>query len=249
MVTARTIIAPANRLLISVLQGGLAAARRHHLRRVLPSPAAPSAEVPPSRALSEYRRVRVEKREKCAERTPVTVIRNGRTILWDCATVLTRGDCFQKRDDHSLGCGHDRCQAAERRTLSTCATALCPQRLCKIGNDSPHARAAAVLPQSAAQAAVCVPAAAPILAARPDWCARPRSLARTNRALCHGCGRIRAGRGGRTWCRWRDSNSHGGSPRRILNPLRLPFRHTGGTAPGLALRLACVNRRACRTRA
>lgn len=29
------------------------------------------------------------------------------------------------------------------------------------------------------------------------------------------------------WCRWGDSNSHEGLPRRILNPLRLPFRHTG----------------------
>jgi hypothetical protein len=29
------------------------------------------------------------------------------------------------------------------------------------------------------------------------------------------------------WCRRRDSNSHKGLPRRILNPLRLPFRHFG----------------------
>ena len=29
------------------------------------------------------------------------------------------------------------------------------------------------------------------------------------------------------WCRRRESNSHKGLPRRILNPLRLPFRHFG----------------------
>src|SRR3546814_5857124 len=29
------------------------------------------------------------------------------------------------------------------------------------------------------------------------------------------------------WCRRRESNSHEGLPRRILNPLRLPFRHVG----------------------
>src|SRR5690606_22958121 len=31
----------------------------------------------------------------------------------------------------------------------------------------------------------------------------------------------------KTQCRRRDSNSHEGLPRRILNPLRLPFRHFG----------------------
>ena len=70
----------------------------------------------------------------------------------------------------------------------------------------------------------------PPLRRRPPRVAkRPRRFAKTPRVrVPFVLPKEKAPRGGFfLWCRWWDSNPHGGLTQRILSPSRLPFHHTG----------------------